>query len=217
MPSSSPEVIPVVIGLLWELAPRSVLDIGTGYGKYGVLFREYLELRHRQVRERNHEADPTRLNRLVQIDGVEGFADYVGDLHRAVYDNMYIENILDFAKREWEYDLIFMADVLEHMDKEVALKELLPKLVLAAKMGVLISVPAKVQEQHAEFNNELEIHRSQWNYRDFHKLAPFTHTGLKAGHLISFLTREHRYYRIARGNVLRRKLRSVKRAFQDSW
>ena len=206
MPSSNPETIPSVIGLLWELAPKSVLDIGAGYGKYGVLFREYLELRLRQGHESGAETNPTRGNRLVCIDVVEGFADYVGDLHRLVYDNVYIENILDFVKsKECDYDVIFMGDVLEHVEKHLALN-LLSTLVLRAKMGVLIITPAHFESQQPLYGNKLETHRSEWNSRDFHGLAPFIHTGRKGSHLIIFLTKQVQYYQTARGNRLRRRL-----------
>lgn len=216
MPSSNPETIPAVIELIWNLAPKSVLDIGAGYGKYGVLFREYLELRLRQGHESGAETNLTRGNRLVCIDAVEGFADYVGDLHRLVYDNVYIENILDFVKREWEYDIIFMGDVLEHMEKHLGVN-LLSALLLRAKMGVLIIVPMNAKAQPAQFGNELEAHRSKWSTHDFRGTAPFIHAGRKGGHLVAFLTKQIQYYQIVRGNRLRSRLRAIKRAMLDSW
>lgn len=217
MPSSSPEAIPVIIGLIWHLAPKRVLDVGAGYGKYGMLFREYLEMLHTQSDKPRPRGTTIWKNRVVHIDAVEGFEDYVGDFHRLVYDNVYIENILDFIKKRWEYDVVFMGDLLEHIEKQVAIKELLPVLVRRAKMGVVVSVPTDPAVQAAEFGNKLEVHRSEWHPRDFRGIAPFVRTGLKGNHLISFLTKEVKYYRIVRGNVFRHKARAMKRAVLDSW
>ncbi len=217
MPSSDPETIPAVVGLLMRLAPKDVLDIGAGYGKYGALFREYLEMVHTQSSQPRLPGSTMWQKRLVRLDAVEGFSDYVGKLHYAVYDNVFIENIFDFIKRQWEYDLIFMGDMLEHVEKEPAINELIPALLPRAKIGVVISVPACVAAQGAEFGNEMEVHRSRWDCADFHGMAPFDYTGRKGNQIISFLTRDLQYYQIARENALRRKLRAIRRAVRDAW
>ncbi len=216
MPSSNPETIAVVIELVWKIAPKRLLDVGAGYGKYGVLFREYLELRHRQSLGPELKNRTIWENRLVRIDALEGFGRYVGQLHKVVYDNVYVENIIDFLQKDWDYDFIFLGDILEHIDKSSA-QELLSELVSRAKMGVLVSVPRRNSQQGAEFGNSLEEHRSSWSSQDFYKLAPFACVGFKGNHLISFLTNDVQYYRMARENVIRRKLRAMKRAVIDSW
>ena len=43
MPTSEHWQIPWVVDLLIREQPRTVLDVGAGYGKYGVLVREYIE------------------------------------------------------------------------------------------------------------------------------------------------------------------------------
>lgn len=215
MPSSGPNSIPVVLELAWELAPKRVLDLGVGYGKYGVLLREQLELRHSH--EDRHRGKTNGFSRVVRIDGVEGFPSYVGDLHRAVYDSIYLEDILEFVNKEWEYDFIFIGDVLEHLDKAIAVEKVLPTLVARAAMGVLVSVPAKVGEQGATFGNPLEIHRSSWSAREFKQFAPYVHAGRNESQLIAFLTRQRRYYDIARGNPLKRKLQGLRNALIGAW
>jgi hypothetical protein len=54
MPSSRPTTIPVVIHLLRQIRPRSILDVGIGFGKWGHLFREYTDINEA-------ERDPARL------------------------------------------------------------------------------------------------------------------------------------------------------------
>lgn len=53
--------------LVTIMDPRSVLDIGTGFGKYGILCREYLELWD----GRQQYSDFKR-----RIDGVEAYSPY---------------------------------------------------------------------------------------------------------------------------------------------
>src|SRR5713226_9262007 len=130
MPSSPPAGIEVIVEIVWRLAPRSIVDLGTGYGKYGVLFREYLELKHRYALG---FADAER--REVRIDGVEGFPDYLGPLQRAVYDHIYVEDILEFTRRGQHYDLVFLGDVLEHFEKNAAMLSLIPALLSISDMG----------------------------------------------------------------------------------
>ena len=49
MPSSLPDFIPTIIKTVMSRNPKSVLDIGVGFGKWGYLFREYLDVYHGRV------------------------------------------------------------------------------------------------------------------------------------------------------------------------
>ena len=214
MPSSSPEAVPTVVNVAYTLSPRRILDVGCGSGKYGVLYREYLELQ--QSDEDSDFQNPIAGEHHITIDGIEGHAPYIGSLHHLVYDHIFQEDILDFVKRDFEYDLIFMGDVLEHIDKGVAETTLLPRLVERATMGVLISVPAHVREQDAVFGNEYERHRSSWKPRDFRPFAPYVYTGLVGKHLVAFLsTNQESYERIHPGSTMRRIARTVKRSYTE--
>ena len=44
MPTSYPHQINEIVRLVLAVNPASLLDIGVGFGKYGFLAREYLEL-----------------------------------------------------------------------------------------------------------------------------------------------------------------------------
>jgi len=122
-----------------------VLDLGAGYGKYGVLFREYLVLRH--SREDRRRGKKSGFSQVARIDGVEGFAAYVGASTNSYTTKSMSKASWISSNREWEYDFIFIGDVLEHFDKAAAVEKVLPTLVARASMGVLVSVPAKVEEQ----------------------------------------------------------------------
>jgi hypothetical protein len=75
MPTSDPRQLGPIVQELVRLAPASVLDVGAGYGKYGPLIREYVD----------------DCQWRVQVDAIEGFADYVdrSPAYRA-YDHVHV-------------------------------------------------------------------------------------------------------------------------------
>lgn len=162
MPSSRPNTIPTVIHLVRQLKPRSILDVGVGFGKWGHLFREYTD-----ILEAEH--DPRRYRRAnwqVRIDGIEGFAAYVTNMHRYLYNDVYIGNARDLIKNLPRYDLIFAGDVLEHFDKAAGFEFLRDALKLANR-AVIITTPKFETGQEDLCDNELERHRSLWSEKDF--------------------------------------------------
>lgn len=213
MPSSAPDAIPAVIKLVWKLAPRSILDVGAGNGKYGALFRDYLEQRLLDVK------DSLPTGRIARIDAVEGFQNYIGPLHQIVYDNVYVQLIEEFVKsREFiKYDLIYAGDVIEHLEKQVAMEVVIPELLQKSRMGVLISVPWRVTEQPAVYGNELERHRSQWSKADFASLAPHSYIGRKSDHLLAFLSLEESNVKTLKSRRAKNWLRNIASAAADTW
>src|SRR5215216_7603641 len=106
MPSSRPNTIPTVIHLLKQLEPQSILDIGVGFGKWGHLFREYTDIQQA-------EEDPQRYQRQnwkVRIDGIEGYAEYLTDMHRYLYNNIYTGDAIELLRGLPTYDLVFLGD-----------------------------------------------------------------------------------------------------------
>jgi len=138
--------------LIINLNPNSILDIGAGFGKYGLLCREYLELW--DERERYHEF--TR-----RIDAVEAFEEYITPVHKFVYNKLYVEDVFNIIDNlELNYDLVLLIDVLEHFEKEKG--TLLVRKILTENGGIIISTPKKFINQIDIFDNEYEIHRSEW-------------------------------------------------------
>jgi hypothetical protein len=146
--------------LIVNINPNSVLDIGTGFGKYGLLCREYLELWDGR---QNYDKF------LRRIDGVEAFESYITPLHKFVYDNLYTRDISKLADNlDFSYDLVLLIDVLEHFDKAEG-RSLLTK-ILARNKGVLISTPKYPSNQKDAFNNIYEIHRARWTKQEISRL-----------------------------------------------
>lgn len=165
MPSSRPNTIPTVIHLLRQLQPRSILDVGVGFGKWGHLFREYTDINAA-------ERDPPRYRRenwQVRIDGIEGHAAYLTELHRYLYNEIHVGDACELLPKLPAYDLIFMGDIIEHLDKSKG-RELLRVAVTKAKKAVIVSTPRFETAQEGLCANELERHRSLWSARDFRKL-----------------------------------------------
>jgi len=155
MPTSHPYQLNEIVELVCLFDPKSLLDVGTGFGKFGFLAREYLELWD----GRGQYGERTR-----RIDGVEAFAGYVLPHHRLVYDNLYVGDALEvLPKLETSYDLVLAADILEHFDYERGRQFL--RACLNCGRSVIIATPLYVGPQGASFGNEYETHRFQWERR----------------------------------------------------
>lgn len=166
MPSSRYDAIPFVLDLVVQYQPKSILDIGIGTGKYGMLFREYLDI---------WNVDKPYKKRSLYLIGIEAFAEYDNPVWQ-VYDKVVIEDVRNLAsnnasllfmdKIKVNFDLLFMGDVIEHFEKEEA-KHIIGKL---NHKHIIIVTPLTVLEQGMVYNNEFEIHRSEWKHQDFPNL-----------------------------------------------
>lgn len=157
MPSSSPHLMSKVIEALIILDPQSLLDVGAGFGKYGVLCREYLDY---------HEYP--RFKR--KIDAIEGFRKYLTPIHTFVYDKIFVGEARKMVKKlQGKYDLALSIDMLEDLTKEDG-KELI-ELILKKSKAVLITIPKVCWNEKAEFGNTYEIFRSDWKEKEIRRLG----------------------------------------------
>lgn len=138
--------------------PRSVLDVGCGCGKWGALLREYLDPR----------AAAGQGRRRARIDAVEGFAGYVGPLHHAVYDHVYVGRAPEILAGLGPYELVLAVDVLEHFPQRAGAEF----VAACRRLGpVLLTTPAAPVPQGAVHGNDLERHRSSWSRQDLAALG----------------------------------------------
>ena len=162
MPTSHFMQLGTIVEAMVTLNPRAILDIGVGFGKYGVLAREYLDVSDGRDAYRDWKR---------RIDGVEAFGEYLTPLHDFIYDEVFIGNatavVPGLARR---YDLVLLVDVIEHLTKEEGVKLL--RDCLAVSRNVLISTPSDFIEQHEHFGNVHEVHKSHWKASDFAAIAP---------------------------------------------
>lgn len=104
MPSSRVCTVPYIIGVIQRLKPKSILDVGIGFGKWGYLFREYTDIIAA-------EKCPKRYNKegwSTQIDGIEGYSEYLYPAHYYIYNTIYEENAAELLSQLDDYDVIFL-------------------------------------------------------------------------------------------------------------
>jgi len=157
MPTSWYQAISVILDKVLEENPESILDIGVGFGKYGVLLREAIDIPYYRY---------TKESWKIRIDGVEAFEYYKNPIHEYIYNEIYYQPIEKCIDSLGKYDVIMMIDVLEHFEKETG-KELLQKLVLHANKAVIISTPVNPARQDQYMGNTFEAHKSKWFVNDF--------------------------------------------------
>lgn len=165
MPVSHQKNIFSTINLVDDIFKRkgcvSILDIGAGFGKYGVILRERMDIRFKRY---------DKPSWITKIDCVESYKDYINPVHRHVYDTIYtqkIENIIDLLP---SYDIILMIDCLEHLEKSEGTK-LLPKLDAKSNKLLILSFPNIYQARAgADWPNPLERHRCLWTQEDIESI-----------------------------------------------
>jgi hypothetical protein len=136
--------------------------VGIGFGKYGFLCREYLELWGKKENYGKFEKI---------IDGIEVFEKYLTPTHRFIYNEILIGDAKDIVKKlSRRYDLVLLIDVLEHFSKEEGGEMI--KDILDHNESVLISVPRDIGDQEDVFGNKHETHRAQWTTQDLKKMGP---------------------------------------------
>ena len=157
MPTSHPYQLNELTRIIMLVDPKTILDIGVGFGKYGFLSREYLELWDGREKYNDWKR---------QIDGVEAFKGYLNPIHDYVYNHIFIGNAIDVLPTlKTKYDLILLIDILEHFDYKGGI-ELLEECQKCAK-NILISTPLKVNRQSGSFGNNFEEHKFQWQKKHF--------------------------------------------------
>ena len=159
MPTSYHGYITDVVEEVRKLQPKTVLDIGIGFGKWGHLFREYLDVMNGRVFKKDW---------TTKIDGVEIFEPYIMDHQRNIYDTIHIGDILKVIDSLPQYDVIFTSDVLEHLPKEQGL-ELVQKVRRKCK-HFIAAVPMGdvwLNSQGSMYGNDHEAHISSWASKDF--------------------------------------------------
>jgi hypothetical protein len=145
MPSSFASSFSPIVEAMIAAAPRRVVDVGPGWGKYGLAAREYLP----------------GLEQLTAIEVTEGRM----RTQDCLYDAIYTMDARRMSPGFWgDYDLALMIDIIEHMTVPEG-HELLDA-VTGSGCQVLVSTPAAWMEQHSD-TNPYENHVSLWGWEEF--------------------------------------------------
>lgn len=151
-----------IISIFSEIAPKSMLDIGIGFGRYGFLAREFLDF--------NLMQDDKTAPWTMQIDGIEIYEKYLRPHHRCIYDNIYIGDAFDIIRdTDFRYDLMYAGDVLEHFEKNRAIEFI--HNCLKKTDTLFINTPYVYFPQDEVNGNKNENHLSGWDFDDFKDLG----------------------------------------------
>jgi len=165
MPSSRPNAIPTTVHVVRQLDPASILDVGVGFGKWGLLFREYTDIRASETDSHRYQKAAWK----IRIDGIEGFPRYLTPVHEYVYDRVHVGLVQDLVDGLEEYDVVHVGDMIEHLPKAQGM-QILEKLLQRARKALIVSTPKYDTHQADSVANELERHRSVWTKADFRRL-----------------------------------------------
>ena len=155
MPIGSFSAFGKVIQGVLASTPKSVLDLGIGFGMNGAGVRNWLDL----------GIEPFK----TKLVGVEVFENY-GNATWDLYDKVHLMDIRDYLKDCEAFDTIIMTDVIEHFTKEEGI-EVLEMMKAKCKVSCIVSTPGVWIEQGAYQGNEHETHRSLWTVEDFKGLG----------------------------------------------
>jgi len=180
MPVSRPNQLSYIAERVLELQPRSVLDIGMGFGLPGMLFRQYCDV---------WNGNYARTSWKTKIDAIEIFDEYITPLQKEIYDTIYVGNVIDILPTLDKYDLIYCGDMIEHLSLEDGKK--LIEILKTKSEHIMIYTPRNVQPQGAEFGNEHETHLSQWLPGDF---VGASYQSLGNGLFVEYDLRMQKYY-----------------------
>ncbi len=163
MPTSTYVHVPTLIAYLQLVRPESVLDVGVGNGKIGFLARDLLDV---MLGQRYRKRDWR-----VRIEGIEVFEDYLQDHQRFLYDRIHVGDAYEVIDTLGSYDVILLCDVLEHMERDRALR-FLDKCADHCDRSLIVGIPlGEAWTQEAVYGNPYERHRSFWRAADFEPAA----------------------------------------------
>lgn len=163
MGTSNWQQIPFCVEVLLDVCPMRVLDLGIGFGRWGMLVREFCE----EWKGRSH-----RENWRVQLEGIEIFPKNVEEYHHFFYSWVHVGDAAQIIQQMQErWHLIICGDVLQLWPRAIAEQVLSRALDLADY--VLVNSPiGEGWERTSLSGNSFEEHRSFWQLKDFLSQPP---------------------------------------------
>tara|TARA_Y100000034_G_scaffold91645_1_gene110602 strand:+ start:2966 stop:3520 length:555 start_codon:yes stop_codon:yes gene_type:complete len=161
MPSSRPDHLGALCNIVLKSKPKSVLDVGVGFGRFGLLCREYLDLWGQQNPAACHNPALWK----TRVDGIEVFPAYIGPLQEMLYSTIHIGDARTVLPTLGHYGLIHLGDVIEHMPKAEGHAFL--KVCRAKAKLVIVVTPVVCRPQGASFGNVHETHHAGWTPQEF--------------------------------------------------
>jgi len=156
MPTSDLHNINTILTVMTNLNPKRVLDVGCGFGKYGMLVREYLDIWYERLNKKDW---------ITTIEGIEAYDPYHNPIHDYAYSKIHIGEAQSILPALGQFDVVLIADVIEHLEQQQA-RELVRECFKHSPV-VVISTPAEFYPQTELCGNSYEVHRNLWTQADF--------------------------------------------------
>lgn len=143
---------------IMKIQPRRVLDVGVGFGRWGMVVREFAEVWFDRVLPEDW---------TIEIEGIEAFAKNIAPYHAHFYNRIHIGDAKDLVPQlPGRWNLVILGDVLEHFYKSDG--ERLLATLLERSDYVLVNLPlGDSWEQHEKYDNPYEEHKATWELEDF--------------------------------------------------
>lgn len=146
-----------ILHIVEQIKPRRILDIGIGFGIWGVLMRQLLEMYEGRW--------PKQWN--ITLEGLEIYEKFRNPLWDYAYDKVVIGDAYGLLDNMGHYDLILACDVIEHFEKSRG-RKLLEEMIQHADFVILttpisFNQPGDVQT----WGDKYETHKSLWSRADF--------------------------------------------------
>lgn len=144
MPGSIDEGKDETIAWIKKIDPETIMDVGAGMGTYARLIHD---------------------NKILsKIDAIEVWQPYIDYFKlNKMYNNVYSTDARQWF--QWDYDLVILGDILEHMKKEDAV-DLWERISKTARNAV-ISIPIVHYPQGHVHGNPYEEHvKDDWTIEE---------------------------------------------------
>jgi len=160
MPTSRPIALTPVCKYILQRGPKSVLDIGIGFGKWGYLAREYTDVWRNRIYKNEWET---------VIHGIEGFGKYITPAIEYIYDEIFIGDAFKILPQLGHYDMIICIAMLEHFSKQegiLFLEECKRHAVFS-----IFTVPTNPIPRGPKGGNKYQAHKSKWKLNELKRFG----------------------------------------------
>lgn len=150
--------IPTIVRASVDCKPNKILDIGAGFGKFGLLIKEALLSLQAEAGDMNPKPN-------FIIDACESAVYFLNQpAFASIYDNICPSDVRTLSREQLqEYDLLLLIDVVEHWPKEDYFNFIKK---LAPGTRVLVSTPKEVVFYEEPYYG-IEKHQTQFAESDF--------------------------------------------------
>lgn len=157
MGTSNWQNIPFCIDIFRKFVPKSILDVGVGFGRWGILAHEFLDVWYDRDSPKEWQ---------IRVEGIEVFKEAISSYHYSFYNKIYFGDAFAILPKLKPFDLVILGDVLEHFTPQKA-EMVLNQSKVIGKFVMLIIPLGYNWHQDVKYGNPFEAHKSIWTDSQF--------------------------------------------------